>query len=74
MLRLGLLATETDLSDPRRPRVGGNPLDAALWAAAGDAAAALAGYKRLGLLPFDHDRRMTSAVVAGAATATGCSW
>ncbi|HEU5268338.1 MAG TPA: HAD-IC family P-type ATPase, partial [Jatrophihabitans sp.] len=41
--------------------VGGNPLDAALWAAA--PAGAVAGWTRLGLLPFDHDRQMTSAVV-----------
>src|SRR6478672_1203462 len=63
VLRLGLLATETDLSDPGAAAAGGNPLDAALWAAAGDAQDALAGCKRLGLLPFDHTRRMTSAVV-----------
>jgi len=52
--QLGLLATETDAS------VGGNPLDAALWGAPG---AEVTGWVRTGLLPFDHERRMTSAVV-----------
>jgi Mg2+-importing ATPase len=63
VVRLGLLATETDLSDPGAAAAGGNPLDAALWAAAGDVQDVLAGCKRLGLLPFDHERRRTSAVV-----------
>ncbi|MGZ4569896.1 MAG: magnesium-translocating P-type ATPase [Blastococcus sp.] len=63
VVRLGLLATETDLSDPGAAAAAGNPLDAALWAAAGDAPDSLVGCKRLGLLPFDHERRMTSAVV-----------
>jgi Mg2+-importing ATPase len=53
VLRLGLLATETD-------QVGGNPMDTALWAATGTPAP---GYHQLGLVPFDHQRRMTSALV-----------
>ena len=53
VLRLGLLATETG-------RVGGNPMDAALWEAADPPPS---GYARLDALPFDHERRMTSALV-----------
>jgi len=89
VLRLGLLATETDPADPTSGTIGGNPLDAALWASLTahrsgpvtspavssdevDAPAVpstvgrtspVAGYVRLGLLPFDHDRQMTSAVL-----------
>ena len=62
VLRLGLLSTETDPAGGTSDAVGGNPLDAALWQAPA-AAAHAAGYVRVGLLPFDHDRRMTSAVV-----------
>ena len=44
---------------------GGNPLDVALWdapAAARDKAA-LARYRRLGTLPFDHERAAVSVLV-----------
>jgi P-type Mg2+ transporter len=57
VLRWGLLATEDE--------GGGNPLDRALWespAAAGERAA-VAGYARIAVLPFDHDRRMVSVLV-----------
>jgi Mg2+-importing ATPase len=62
-LLFGLLCTEGDV-DGGRP-VGGNPLDAALWdSPAGQAQlATVAGYRRLGILPFDHDRRMVSVLV-----------
>ncbi|MFC4944986.1 magnesium-translocating P-type ATPase [Pseudonocardia sp. GCM10023141] len=53
VFRKGLLATESE-------GVGGNPLDAALWAAA--ATPAPAG-RRIGTLPFDHDRRMVSVLI-----------
>jgi Mg2+-importing ATPase len=49
---LGLLAADSD-------NVGANPLDAALWVAT----SAAKGYRRLGFLPFDHERRMSSALV-----------
>jgi Mg2+-importing ATPase len=58
VLLLGLLATEAE--------VGGNQLDAALWAAPGAGAQPVGGYRRLGLVPFDHERRMTSALVEAA--------
>ncbi|HET7356426.1 MAG TPA: magnesium-translocating P-type ATPase [Nocardioidaceae bacterium] len=63
VLRWGLLCTET-VTDGSAA-VGGNPLDQALWdsAATATARAALAGYARLDVLPFDHERRMVSAVV-----------
>ena len=63
VLRWGLLCTESTAQDPHA--VGGNPLDQALWestAAAGERAR-LAGYTRLAVLPFDHERRMVSVVV-----------
>jgi P-type Mg2+ transporter len=40
-------------------------LDAALWAAPGAATAAVPAYRRLGVRPFDHDRRLTSSLVDG---------
>ncbi|MEO8697981.1 MAG: HAD family hydrolase [Acidimicrobiales bacterium] len=51
--------------------MGGNALDLALWAApAAQAMAgvggAYSGYKRLGFLPFDHDRQLSSVVVRTA--------
>src|SRR4051812_27645572 len=64
VLQLGLLATETDPAQSGARATGGNPLDAALWAA--DGTDAVAGCLRLGLLPFDHDRQMTSTVVRTA--------
>jgi Mg2+-importing ATPase len=65
VLRLGLLSTETAPGESGAGSVGGNPLDAALWEApAGRGAVTVAGWTRLGLLPFDHSRAMTSAVVA----------
>ncbi len=62
-LRSGALAIDVDTADGRA--VAGNPLDIALWQAAGDARDA--GWSRLGELPFDHERRMTSVVVESAA-------
>jgi len=56
-LRLGLLCT-----DGQHGEVGANPLDAALWAALAGGAPG-APVERLGLLPFDHTRQMTSVVV-----------
>ena len=60
VLRLGMMACEMD------PVVGGasaNELDAALWAGR----APLTGVRRIALLPFDHTRRATTALVEDAA-------
>ncbi|HEV7172359.1 magnesium-translocating P-type ATPase [Pedococcus sp.] len=63
---LGLVASDVEQSGGTV--VGGNPLDTALWQALpGDASS---GYVRLGELPFDHVRRMTS-VVARTADGSG---
>jgi len=66
-LRWGLLCTENAMADG--PAVGGNPLDQALWtcSAAMEEQAAVAGYTRLGVLPFDHERNMVSVLVRDTA-------
>ncbi|UXY32259.1 magnesium-translocating P-type ATPase [Streptomyces sp. HUAS TT20] len=71
VLRLGLLCTETDVDDQGRP-VGGNPLDEALWDSPASASQrpALRGWKRVAVLPFDHERRMVSVTVTDAAGVT----
>jgi Mg2+-importing ATPase len=56
---LGLTCTEATIEDHRA--VGGNPLDLALWEASGAQTTALPS--RLAVVPFDHDRRMTSVLV-----------
>ncbi len=63
VVRWGMLCTEVAVEDGRA--VGGNPLDQALWdaPAARGQRAAIAGFARTGLLPFDHERRMVSVVV-----------
>ena len=63
VLRWGLLCTENTGSDGHA--VGGNPLDQALWEspAASHELAGLAKYTRLGVVPFDHERRMVSVLV-----------
>ena len=74
VLRWGLLCTENGPpgnsgGGTRSAGVGGNPLDQALWLSpgAGVQQSAVAGYTRLGMLPFDHDRAMVSVVVRDAA-------
>jgi len=64
--RYGLVCNESTLT--ATGPIGGNALDNALWA--GPAAATLiagdyppTAYVRVGLLPFDHDRQLTSVVV-----------
>ncbi len=61
-LLLGLLCNEAVAENGRA--AAGNPLDVALWdspAAAGQQAA-LARWQRLGILPFDHERRAVSVL------------
>lgn len=61
----GLLATEADLGTLQSSVVGMNSLDAALWQSPQAACVGASSYRRLSLLPFDHERRMTSALVVG---------
>ena len=69
VLRWGLLCTE-DPEGPgdAGPAAGGNALDQALRSspAASGERDALAGYTRLGVVPFDHDRRMVSVLTRSA--------
>ncbi len=64
VMRWGLLCTEGDLRDG--VPVATNPLDLALWEspAARGQHDELAGYRRLATLPFDHERRLVSVLVA----------
>ncbi|WP_345762417.1 magnesium-translocating P-type ATPase [Diaminobutyricibacter sp. McL0608] len=66
---LGLLATETDYSKPTPSIVGLNALDAALWQSPEAATFEPRAQHRVALLPFDHERRMTSALVADSSGA-----
>ncbi|HEY5223497.1 MAG TPA: magnesium-translocating P-type ATPase [Microbacteriaceae bacterium] len=60
---LGLLATETDYQTQPGAVLGLNPLDSALWQAPRSGTTTPADYTRIDLLPFDHERRMTTALV-----------
>jgi Mg2+-importing ATPase len=61
VLLLGLVCNEATMT-PVGP-VGGNSLDVALWSAAeATCMAEAAGYQRIGVLPFDHDRQLSSVV------------
>ena len=62
-LLLGLLCNEAVTENGRA--AGGNPLDVALWdsPAATRQRTALARYRRLATLPFDHERRLVSVLV-----------
>ncbi|MDQ2848500.1 MAG: HAD-IC family P-type ATPase, partial [Actinomycetota bacterium] len=64
VLRWGLLCTENTDNDGQA--VGGNPLDQALWDSPAAAAIrdAIAGHQSIAVLPFDHDRRMVSVLIA----------
>ncbi|MEU9891047.1 magnesium-translocating P-type ATPase [Sphaerisporangium sp. NPDC051011] len=63
-LALGLLCNEAIVGSGGRV-AGGNPLDVALWQAPGveTAMASLTAYRRLAVLPFDHERRAMSVLV-----------
>ena len=64
VLRYGLLGTEYD--QRTQELVGGNPLDRALWASPATTAvrAELAQFTQLGLVAFDHQRRMVSTLIS----------
>ena len=57
----GLLATEVE--EAGTGHLGTNPLDTALWAAAGAAGSVADAYTRVASCPFDHQRRMSSTLV-----------
>jgi Mg2+-importing ATPase len=60
VLLLGLLCNEA--TPGARSGVGGNQLDRALWEAPEARRLPVTGFQRLAMLPFDHDRRMTSVL------------
>ncbi len=65
-LLLGLVCNEATVTG--NGAVGGNALDQALWSApaaafGGEIATTAATYQRLGVLPFDHERRLGSVLV-----------
>jgi Mg2+-importing ATPase len=64
VLLSGLLATDTDPAGA--DQIGANPLDEALRQAPGASSAPLASYRRLGVRPFDHERRRCTALVQAA--------
>lgn len=59
VLRLGLLASDVDL---QAGGISANPLDTALWESP-KANTIIGDAHRVALLPFDHERRATSALV-----------
>jgi P-type Mg2+ transporter len=66
-LLLGLVCNEAAVTG-QGAVIGGNALDQALWSAPGAAAGARLAvaadtYRRLGVLPFDHERQLASVLV-----------
>jgi Mg2+-importing ATPase len=59
----GLLAVEQDPAAVADSVVGLNPLDAALCHVAASTMTPVRDYRRLDLVPFDHERRMTATLV-----------
>jgi Mg2+-importing ATPase len=62
-LLLGLLANEATVRDGTS--AGGNQLDAALWRSPDATRQPVNAYRRLAILPFDHERLRVSALVDG---------
>ena len=60
VLRAGLLATDVD---PASGGVGGNAMDAALWESPAAERLVTGSVHRVAMLPFDHTRRATSALL-----------
>ncbi|MGC5164187.1 magnesium-translocating P-type ATPase [Rhodococcus sp. DT1] len=60
----GLLATETETAGPGQ-RIAANAMDTALWESAGEVGGQADRYRRIDGVPFDHSRRMASALTAG---------
>jgi Mg2+-importing ATPase len=61
VLTLGLVCNEA--SPTGTTAVGGNPLDIALWEAPAATSSPTAGFHRLAIVPFDHERRCVSVLV-----------
>lgn len=60
VLELGLVCNEAIRAGGRT--VSGNQLDTALWTASGSVSDVPAGWQRLAVAPFDHERRAASVV------------
>ena len=61
VLALGLVCNEATVAG--HTAVGGNPLDAALWDSPRSADVWVDRVRRLGIAPFDHERRCASVLV-----------
>ena len=61
VFRLGLICNEATVEGDQV--VGGNPLDVALWQAPEARVVSLTDVHQLAGVPFDHDRRMSTALV-----------
>ncbi|MFD3810429.1 magnesium-translocating P-type ATPase [Rhodococcus sp. NPDC058639] len=59
----GLLATETERSESGA-RIATNAMDTALWESAGETGRRAEEYRRVDGVPFDHSRRMASALTS----------
>jgi P-type Mg2+ transporter len=61
VLALGLACNEASVTG--HAVVGGNPLDTAVWESPGARSISMTGFHRVGIAPFDHERRCVSVVV-----------
>jgi Mg2+-importing ATPase len=57
---LGLVCNEA--TPTGTTAIGGNPLDVALWEAPGATTELIGEYRRVAIAPFDHERRLASAL------------
>ncbi|MDQ0092411.1 magnesium-translocating P-type ATPase [Paeniglutamicibacter psychrophenolicus] len=64
---LGLVSTEMDFSGAVVSTEGHNPLDTALWNAPAAREFVPGSWKRVDIVPFDHQRRMSSVLVSDPA-------
>jgi len=60
VLTLGLVCNEA--TQTGTTAVGGNPLDIALWEAAGAPSSTAGEFRRVAIAPFDHERRCVSVL------------
>ncbi|MBA8829013.1 magnesium-translocating P-type ATPase [Alpinimonas psychrophila] len=63
IIRLGMLASEADYAHSGNQQAGLSVLDAALWSSLDAQKLLPLAATRLGLIPFDHDRRRTTVLV-----------